>query len=187
MLQGGGYKQKVQRAQRRKKIIMLLRENPGYTHQDLADKLSCNRGTISSDLKAIDAELTIQNREDFDAELTIQNREDFMLHRDRILRELQSNKDECMRRLNACSNPAQGSRWMEEWSKLTEKEIRMLGVNMPERLHITNEEIASKEDQDKAVDAVIGFLDEDVIDVEAEEIVPQITHIKKDNDGSSDT
>ena len=173
MLQGGGYKQKVQRAVRRKKIIMLLRENAGYTHQDLADKLGCNRGTISSDLKAIDAELTIQNREDF------------MLHRDRILRELQGNKDECMRRLSACKNPAQGSRWMEEWSKLTEKEIRMLGVNMPERLHITAEEVASKEDQDKAVDAVIGFLDDDVIDVEADEVVQQITHIKKDKDESS--
>ena len=47
MLQGGGYKQKVQRAVRRKKIIMLLRENAGYTHQDLADKIGCNRGTIS--------------------------------------------------------------------------------------------------------------------------------------------
>jgi len=153
---------------------MLLRENAGYTHQDLADKLGCNRGTISSDLKAIDAELTIQNREDF------------MLHRDRILREIQANKEKCMRRLEAlASDPSRGSRWMEEWSKLIEKEIKMLGVNMPERLHITAEEVASKEDQDKAVDAVIGFLDDDVIDVEAEEVVPQITHIKKDDDESS--
>jgi hypothetical protein len=145
---------------------MLLRENPGYTHQDIADKIGCNRGTVSSDLKAIDAELTIQNREDF------------MLHRDRILREIQHNKEKCMRRLEALAgDPARGSRWMEEWSKLVEKEIRMLGVNMPERLHITNEEIASKEDQDKAVDAVVGFLDEDVIDVEAEVVVPQITQI----------
>jgi hypothetical protein len=32
---------------------------------------------------------------------------------------------------------------------------------------------------------VVGFLDEDVIDVEAEEVAPQITHIKKGNDESS--
>jgi len=165
MKQGGGYKMRVQRAQRRKEIVMLLREHPGYTHQEMADRLGCTRATISKDLKAIDAELTIQNREDF------------MLHRDRILREIQANKDLCMAKLlSLAKTPERGSRWMEEWSKLIEKEIKMLGVNMPERLHITNEEIASKEDQDKAVDAVVGFLDEDVIDVEPEEILPQLEH-----------
>lgn len=164
MSQGLTYKQKIQQAQRRKEIIKILRKNPGATHQDMADRIGCNRATISKDLKAIDEELTIQNREDF------------MLHRDRILREIQSNKDECMRRLTMLRDPSKGSRWMEEWGKLCEKEIRMLGVAMPERLHITKEEIVSKEEKDKAIDAVIKFVDDDVVDVKPEKVLKQLEH-----------
>lgn len=162
MATGLSYKHKIQQAQRRKQIIGILRKNPGATHQEMADKLGVNRATISKDLKAIDEELTIQNREDF------------MLHRDRILREIQANKDVCMTRLQALRDPSKGSRWMEEWGKLCEKEIRMLGVAMPERLHITKEEVVTKEDKDAAVDAIVEFVDGDVIDVIPTDPVKQL-------------
>jgi DNA-binding MarR family transcriptional regulator len=134
-----------------------IKENPGLSHAELAEIVGCDRSTIARDLRAISDELRIQTTEDF------------MLHRERVLREVQANKDECMRRLNACKNPAQGSRWMDEWNKLIEKEIRMLGLHAPEKLMLSIKDEFSKEERDAAVNAALAGMD-DVIDVLPESI-----------------
>jgi transcriptional antiterminator len=136
---------KVRIAQRKEKVITMMRQHPDFTQQDIADQLGVNRSTIAKDLKEINEELNMQ---------TI---EDWMVQRQRILIEIQENKKLCMDKLKKLHHsPHQGARWMEEWSKLAEKEIRIYGVYSPEKMMIKHSQEFSKEQKDAAVDAAIG-------------------------------
>jgi DNA-binding MarR family transcriptional regulator len=147
-------KNKYKNAKRRAQIMEVMREKPGLSQLELAEIIGCDRSTISRDMRTIADELRIQTSEDF------------MIHRDRVLREIQGNKDECMRRLTLCKNPHQGSRWMDEWNKLVEKEIRMLGLNAPEKLMLAIKDEFTKEERDAAVNAALAGMD--VIDITPE-------------------
>lgn len=159
-------KRKFNTMQRRKELARLLKDNPGLTQREASSLLGVTRETIQNDIKVMTEEMQLQSREHF------------MMHRDRILRELQGAKIECMDRLNRLSAAHQGSRWMQEWQMLLEKEIRMLGLNAPEKLLIgKGEEIIDKRSRDaayKAAIAQVGINDDDIIDVEGEEIVEDV-------------
>jgi IS30 family transposase len=152
---------KLKIAQRKKSLIALIRQNPDYSQQELADELSVNRSTVCRDLKEINEELNMQTVEDF------------MIQRQRILSELEANKDLCMHKLTQLKNsPHQGARWMEEWSKLQEKIIRIYGIYSPEKMMVKHSMEFSKEQHDAAVDAALGVLEENpsVIDITPKQI-----------------
>jgi DNA-binding MarR family transcriptional regulator len=161
-------KNRFKHAERRKKIMDAMREHPGLSQLELAEIIGVDRSTISRDMRVIADELRIQTSEDF------------MIHRDRVLREVQANKDECMRRLSLCKNPHQGSRWMDEWNKLVEKEIRMLGLNAPEKLMLAIKDEFSKEERDAAVNAALAGID--MIDI-TPETLKQLPMGTSDNGG----
>jgi len=145
--------------QRHRELIRLLRDNPGVDHQTLADALGVHRATISRDLKTITDNLRMMNSEAW------------MAHRDRILFEIEQNKQECMGRLSRIKKAHQGSRWMEEWGKLVDKQIRILGLNAPERLLVGDGDTFDKRDQDAAVQkalASLGINTSDIIDITPE-------------------
>ncbi len=157
---GSGLK-KLQIAQRRRKLIDLIRENPDYNTRELAEVLGVNKGTVSRDLKKINEELNMQTTEDF------------MIHRNRILNEIHIHKKLCMERLQKLHHsPHQGSRWMEEWSKLLEKEIRILGVNAPDKMMIKHSQELTKEQKDAATNAALGVIEDNtaVIDITPKQI-----------------
>ena len=82
-------------------------------------------------------------------------------------------------RLNKLAkNPHQGSRWLEEWNKLLEKECKILGVYAPDRLLIKEESQFDKVSEDAAIDAFALSLGSDIID-----ITPMIEH--KDDDDTA--
>jgi len=57
-----------------------------------------------------------------------------------------------------------GTRWIEEWTKLIEKEAKILGIYSPDRKIIAHIDTSfTKEQRDAAVKAAL--LVEDVIDV----------------------
>lgn len=157
---------KVRVAQRRQKLIQLIRENPDYNQQELAESLGVNKSTVSRDLRTINEELNMQTAEDF------------MIHRQRILSELEANKAVCMEKLEKLKNsPHQGARWMEEWSKIQEKIIRMYGLYAPDKMMIKHSQEFSKKQKDAAVDAAIGALpeNEETIDITPLQQLPEKT------------
>jgi transcriptional antiterminator len=158
---------KLKIAQRKQRLIELMREHVDWNQQDLAKELGVNRSTVAKDLKEINEELNMQ---------TI---DDWMVQRQRIILEIEENKRVCMERLKRLhGSPHQGARWMEEWSKLQEKIIRIYGVYSPEKMMIRHSQEFSKEQRDAAVDAAVGAVGQNptVIDLK------KITH----NDGKSD-
>ena len=160
-------KHKFQLADRRKRLLDCIQANPGLTHAQLGEAVGCDRATISRDLRAIADELKLQTTEDF------------MIHRDRVLREIHGNKFECMRRLNECKSPHQGSRWMDEWNKLVEKEIRMLGLNAPERVMLSIKDDFTKEERDAAINAALYSMD--IIDITPDNM-KQIPNLQLEED-----
>jgi len=146
-------------AERRRKIISMIQDNPSLTQNEIAEIFGVNRATISRDIKTITEELKVQNVEAW------------MMHRDRVLGEIRAKKELCNSRLMTLKNsPHQGSRWLEEWNKLVDKEIRILGLNSPERLMIGKDETFDKTRQDKAIDAMMLSIDNDIIDIESEDV-----------------
>lgn len=139
---------KLRIAQRKKKLIDLMRQFPDMNQQEIADELGVNRSTVSSDLKQINEELNMQTVEDF------------MVQRHRILSEIHEKKELCMHKLDQLKNHAhQGARWMEEYSKLLEKEIRIYGIYSPEKMMIKHSQEFSKEQKDAVVDAALGVVE----------------------------
>jgi len=164
---------KVRIAQRKKRLIDLMRQCPDYNQQQLADDLGVARSTVSRDLKEINEELNLQTVEDF------------MIQRQRILMELETNKDVCMKKLQALNHsPHQGARWMEEWSKIQEKIIRIYGIYSPEKMMIKHSQEFSKEQKDAAVNAALGVMDDNLAAID---ITPKlIEHTEGDSDDASD-
>jgi hypothetical protein len=150
------YQKKISVEQRQREIIRILREDPGINHQAIAEQLGVHRATISRDLRSITENLRMMNSEAW------------MAHRDRILLEIESNKQECMRRLAGCKKAYQGARWMEEWTKLLDKQIKILGLNAPERFLVNDGETFDKRDADAAVQKALASLGINVIDVTPE-------------------
>lgn len=130
--------------ERRRRLIILVREHPDYNQDELARELNVDKSTICRDLKAINEEFTVVNSEMW------------TLSRERILKEIRDNKAECMRRLELCTRASQGSRWMEEWTKLNLQECKILGVNSPSHVMIHQETIIRKEEIDAGVDAALA-------------------------------
>ncbi|RLC33763.1 hypothetical protein DRH14_04325 [Candidatus Shapirobacteria bacterium] len=138
-------------AERRKRIIEVMHDKPGISQSEVARIVGCDKGTVARDLKAITEELQITNRESW------------LVHRERVLKELEIKKNMCNRRLKALeSSPHQGSRWLEEWARLVDKEIKILGLNSPDRLMVDDLRDFSKKDVDAAVTAVLDSIVDDV-------------------------
>lgn len=139
--------------ERRRRLIVLVREHPDYDQTELAQTLGVDKSTVCRDLKAINEEFTVVNSEMW------------TLSRERILKEIRDNKAECMRRLELCTRASQGSRWMEEWTKLNLQECKILGVNSPSHIMIHQETIIRKEDIDAGVNAALAQASEPVIEI----------------------
>jgi len=130
--------------ERRRKILAMIQNDPGIRQEDMAKKLKCDRGTVSRDLKAMSEEVKLHNTDAW------------MLQRDRVLSEIHEKKALCEDRLQRLSKKAhQGSRWMEEWQKLLDKEARILGLYAPDRLLIKQEQTFDKKQEDASIDAMM--------------------------------
>ena len=137
-------KRRVNIQERRRKVMAMIQNEPGIRQDEIAKKLGFDRATISRDLKAMSEEIKVQNIDSF------------MVHRDRILTELHQKKAICEDRLQRLSShPHQGSRWMEEWQKLLDKECKILGTYSPDRLIIKDEQSFSKDQEDASIDGLI--------------------------------
>jgi predicted transcriptional regulator len=148
--------------ERRKRIIAMIGEDPGITQGQMAEALNIDRSTVSRDLKTLSEELKIQNQEGW------------LVHRERVLHELNTKQSLCEDRLKRLEkHPHQGSRWLEEWRKLKDMESKILGLYAPDRLLIKEEQTFDKTETDASIDAAIAAasFDDSIID-----ITPQIEH-----------
>ena len=145
-------KRKMAIQERRRKILAMMQNDPGIRQMDIAKKLKVDRSTIGHDLRSMSEEIKLHNTESW------------QIQRDRILAEIHQKKAVCEDRMQRLSkHPHQGSRWMEEWQKLLDKESKILNIYSPDRLLIEEKQQFSKEQEDAAIDAMmksIGGLDD---------------------------
>lgn len=113
---------KLKIADRRAQMLKLMKENPGILHTELAKLLGVDRSTVQRDLKIMTEEMNLQNRDDF------------LAHQKRLLEDIQVKKALCMEKLEGCSSPTQGARWMEEHTKLVTLECKLLSMFSPEKI-----------------------------------------------------
>ena len=147
----GGRKRLIPTHERRRLLIRAVRENPGWTQEELARELKVDKSTICRDLKIINEEFKVVNSDMW------------ILSRERVLKEMRDQKAECLRRLALCTKASQGARWQEEWTKLSIQESRILGINSPSHIMIQQETIIRKEEKDAAVDAAFAQFNGDEI------------------------
>lgn len=156
-------RKKLQMADRRKRVAQAMRDNPSATMKEIGEIVGCDHTTVSRDVKVITEEYRLQTSEAF------------MIHLDRSLREIEIMKDVCINRMNRLKSQAhQGTRWMEEWTKLKQLEIKLLGLNAPEKFIVEKHDGFTKQERDDAIKAALG-IDDDVIDIPTSD-VKQISH-----------
>ena len=156
-IKAGKRKKKFSMHARRERVMHMLAKDPSLTQQKIAKDLGVDRSTIAKDIKEMNESLNVEN---VDA---------WALHRARVLREIQSNKLECMDRLRRCGKAHQGARWMEEWTKLIEREIKILGLASPEKLLIKQEKTIKTAAHDAAVDGILKSFDMNVVNTVIDE------------------
>jgi len=106
----------------------------------------------------------------------------FIVLRDRYLYEIEKDKQDCQRRFDACTNPTQGSRWIEEKRKLRDSQIRLLGLDAPSRQQIDIGVTVTKQHRDEIFKAAqMDIVDGEIVipeiefnEVESEEIVEEV-------------
>ena len=145
-------------AERRNKIAQILHEDPSTKQVDLAEQLGVNIGTISRDIKAITEQIQLQTTEVFE------------IYFQRELNNIEEKQHICEDRITRLhKNAHQGSRWMEEWTKLQALKIRMLGLNAPEKFLVRTATDLTKEERDAAFKAAIGIDYEEIDEAEIDE------------------
>jgi len=152
-------KKKIAGVDRQNRILEYLRGDPSLTNAQLAAMLGVDKAKIGKDLRELSEEFKTSNIANFE------------LQRGRILNEIRMNKIECMRRLRGLGD-REGSRWMEEWTKLTEKEMKIVGVGLNETLTIERGKSFDKLQHDAAINAMMAMqsagiaIEEDVVEAE---------------------
>lgn len=145
---------------RRKEVLRIFRENPHIRPSDIAKTLGVTTTTISKDIQ----ELT--------EELRVENPKTWHVHRERMLLSLNKMMKACENKFELCRGATSGSRWIEEWTKLFEKEAKILGIYSAEKsihAHVNLDDIVGKEQRDAAIDALIGKQKSDIIDITPDE------------------
>jgi hypothetical protein len=146
---------------RRKKIADFFRKNPYSTQEEAAKILKIPQGSLQNDVR----ELTKM--------LDKESVGSFYIHRSRILQDIDDIKRECIRKLKLCRGATAGTRWVEEWTKLTKQEAKILGLYAPERAmsvvaHVDGRDGMTKEKRDAVVEAILIGDREGVIKVGAD-------------------
>ena len=140
-----GLKRAFRDIERRRRLILAVRENPDWTHQELADHLSCDRSTITRDLGEITRDLQKMNTESF------------QVHWQRMQMEIQANKMLCieMLRESRAAKKGSGSRWLEEMTKIMQMEMKLLGLDKFDPMLGSDRVTFDKKERDAAVDAAL--------------------------------
>jgi predicted DNA-binding transcriptional regulator YafY len=143
---------RFKKLQRQNRIAKVLAKNPYTRHDEIADMLNVSVTTVNKDVNEINTAL---NQETLISTF---------IHRQRILEEINSKKRLCSEKFAQCRGAMAGTRWIEEWTKLIEKEAKILGIYSPDRKIVAHIDTSfTKEQRDAAVKAAL--LVEDVIDV----------------------
>jgi len=144
---------------RRKEVIRIFRDNPHIRASEIAKTLNVNPATIYKDIH------------DLTEELRIENPKTWHVHRERMLLSLNKMMKACQDKFELCRGATSGSRWVEEWTKLFEKEAKILGIYSAEKsihAHVNLDDIVGKEQRDAAINALIRK-QEDIIDITPDE------------------
>jgi len=147
----------LRKHQRQTQVAKMLSKNPYMRPDEIAEKLNFSVGTIRGDIAEINRAL--HNETLVSA----------FVHRNRILEEITAKKKLCSEKLAQCRGATAGTRWIEEWTKLVEKECKILGIYSPDRKIIAHIDTAkfTKEEKDAAIKAALLVSGkEDTIDVE---------------------
>ena len=151
------YKELV-KVDRHKQIADYFRENPYSTLSEASKFLSIPDKTLKYDI----LELTKRLREE--------SVHAYEIHRARILKDINGLKERCLKKLKMCRGATAGTRWVEEWTKLTKEEVRILGLYAPDKAmsvvaHVNGREDMTKEKRDAIVDAILIGDREGVIEI----------------------
>ena len=143
---------RFQKLQRQTRIAKILAKNPYAMHDEIADILNVSVSTVNKDINEINNAL---NQETMISTF---------VHRKRILEEINTKKRLCSEKFAQCRGATAGTRWIEEWTKLIEKEAKILGIYSPDKKIVAHIDTSfTKEQRDAAVKAAL--LVEEVIDV----------------------
>ena len=145
--------------QRRRQVAELVKKC--YKVYEIADMLGVCKRVIERDIIALENEWKESRIDNIDA---VRLRE--LAHLDEMERI-------CIERLEKCTNPTQGSRWMEERRKIKEQRAKLLGLNAAQQYEIRGEmTVIPKEQRDQALLAVLMSQNPNLIGMDKEALMP---------------
>lgn len=149
-------------------IAKFIRKNPYLSNAELGKILGVAKATISKDIREIKMNVV---------KMTV---DDFRFHQNRVLREIQEMKKLCQRKLKSLAKqPTAGARWVEEFTKLVEKESKILGLYAPEMRVLAiadlTKDVIGPVERDAAIDAIMFGKNSGIIDVTPITTAKQIT------------
>ena len=129
--------------ERRAQVAGLYKKR--YRMHEIAEMLGIARKTVMRDIRHLE-ELWIKSQI-----------EDIQSVKLRELSELDEMERTCIERLEKCTQPWQGARWMEERRKVKERRASILGIDAPKNLNITTKDkTLTKEQRDAAFKVALG-------------------------------
>jgi len=158
--------QQYKRRERRAQISELYKKK--YMVHEIADMVGTSITTVSKDIKYLH---NLWEKSQIENIKSVKLRE---------LAELDGMERICMERLEGCTQPWQGARWMEERRKIKEHRASLLGLDAPKNInHEIHASIFTKEQKDAAFNIALGVTNTTkLIDeiMEGELIVPKIAY-----------
>lgn len=146
----------ITKAKELRKVANFFRKYPYITIKDASENLSIPEETLRKYLRDLTNTLRKETLGLYE------------IHRTRLLKDIASVKEKCLKKLKMCRGAQAGSRWVEEWTKLTKQEIKMLGLYAPDKAivaHVDSRESMTKEKRDAVVEAILIGDQEGVIKV----------------------
>lgn len=129
--------------ERRANVLDLYKKR--YSQWEIAAILNVDQATVSRDIRAIQ-DLLLASAID-----------DLLVVRIRDLMDLDEMEKECIRRLEGCTHPTQGSRWMEERLKIKKRRSKLLGLDSPQKYEVKKVSAnLTTEQTDKLINAALG-------------------------------
>ena len=144
-------------AMRRKQVSVFFSQR--YRLNEIADLMGISPSTVAADIKYLEKLWEKDGLSNIESTKV------------RELHDLDKMEQECIRRLDLCTKPWQGARWMEERRKIKKRRAELMGLDAPKNIrHTHKDRTLNKEQRDAAFNAMFGIskprelLDEDVFE-----------------------
>lgn len=151
------------------RIIDVFKKNPQKTVHDIAYELNLNKHYVNKRMSFIKEKIIERNT--VSAECM----------RDWFFKQLEDAKLVCLRRLEGCTKPTQGARWIELFMKALNDQSRMMGTEAPSKHQVEIGIVMDKDQRDEVLKAAMARVVDGKLMIGEDETPPEAVDLSEDD------